>query len=50
MTYSIIGSGNIGPELARQFASNSVRVAITNARGPGLPTMPHIHRHCLEAP
>jgi len=50
MTYSIIGSGNIGSALARQFASKSILVAITNARGLGLPTMLHIRRHCLEAP
>jgi len=34
MTYSIIGSGNIGSALARQFARKGVAVAIANARGP----------------
>jgi 8-hydroxy-5-deazaflavin:NADPH oxidoreductase len=35
MTYAIIGSGNIGSAVARQFARKSIDVAITNARGPG---------------
>jgi 8-hydroxy-5-deazaflavin:NADPH oxidoreductase len=35
MTYSIIGSGNIGSAVARQFARKSISVAIANARGPG---------------
>jgi 8-hydroxy-5-deazaflavin:NADPH oxidoreductase len=35
MIYSIIGSGNIGSALARQFARNGITVAITNPRGPG---------------
>ena len=35
MTYSIIGSGNIGSALARQFARKGTDVAIANARGPG---------------
>jgi hypothetical protein len=35
MTYSIIGSGNIGSAVARHFARNSINVAISNARGPG---------------
>src|ERR1700674_173446 len=34
MTYSIIGSGNIGSALARQFARKSISVAIANLRGP----------------
>jgi predicted dinucleotide-binding enzyme len=34
MSYSIIGSGNIGTALARQFARKSISVAIANARGP----------------
>jgi hypothetical protein len=34
MTYSIIGSGNIGSALARQFARKGMDVAIANARGP----------------
>jgi predicted dinucleotide-binding enzyme len=34
MTYSIIGSGNIGAALARQFARRGIAVAIANSRGP----------------
>jgi 8-hydroxy-5-deazaflavin:NADPH oxidoreductase len=34
MTYSIIGSGNIGSALARHFARKSIAVAIANPRGP----------------
>jgi predicted dinucleotide-binding enzyme len=34
MTYSIIGSGNIGSALARQFTRKGISVAIANARGP----------------
>jgi 8-hydroxy-5-deazaflavin:NADPH oxidoreductase len=34
MTYSIIGSGNIGSALARQFARKGIAVAIANSRGP----------------
>jgi 8-hydroxy-5-deazaflavin:NADPH oxidoreductase len=34
MTYSIIGSGNIGSALARQFARKGIFVAIANLRGP----------------
>jgi predicted dinucleotide-binding enzyme len=34
MTYSIIGSGNIGSALARQFARKGIPVAIANLRGP----------------
>lgn len=34
MTYSIIGSGNIGSALARQFARTGIAVAIANPRGP----------------
>jgi predicted dinucleotide-binding enzyme len=34
MSYSIIGSGNIGTALARQFARKGITVAIANARGP----------------
>ena len=34
MTYSIIGSGNIGSALARQFARKGIGVAIANPRGP----------------
>ena len=34
MTYSIIGSGNIGSALARQFARKGISVAIANLRGP----------------
>jgi predicted dinucleotide-binding enzyme len=35
MTYSIIGSGNIGSAIARQFARKGITVAIANPRGPG---------------
>lgn len=34
MTYSIIGSGNIGSAVARQFARKDIDVAIANRRGP----------------
>jgi 8-hydroxy-5-deazaflavin:NADPH oxidoreductase len=34
MTYSIIGSGNIGSALARQFVRRGIVVAIANPRGP----------------
>lgn len=34
MTYSIIGSGNVGSALARQFARNNIPVGIANTRGP----------------
>ena len=34
MSYSIIGSGNIGSALARQFARKGIEVAIANTRGP----------------
>jgi len=34
MSYSIIGSGNIGSALARQFVRNGINVAIANLRGP----------------
>jgi predicted dinucleotide-binding enzyme len=34
MTYSIIGSGNIGSAVARQFARKDLDVAIANRRGP----------------
>jgi predicted dinucleotide-binding enzyme len=34
MIYSIIGSGNIGSALARQFARKGIAVAIANPRGP----------------
>ena len=33
MTYSIIGSGNVGTALARQFARNNINVAVANRRG-----------------
>lgn len=33
MTYSIIGSGNVGTALARQFARNGIAVGIANTRG-----------------
>lgn len=34
MTYSIIGSGNVGAALARQFARSGIHVRIANTRGP----------------
>jgi len=34
MTFSIIGSGNVGSALARQFARNNIPVGIANTRGP----------------
>lgn len=34
MTYSIIGAGNVGTALARQFARNGIPVGIANTRGP----------------
>ena len=34
MTYAIIGSGNVGTALARQFARNGIAVGIANTRGP----------------
>jgi predicted dinucleotide-binding enzyme len=34
MTYSIIGSGNIGSAVARQFARTGINAAIANTRGP----------------
>ncbi|MFZ6654863.1 NADPH-dependent F420 reductase [Undibacterium sp. TJN19] len=34
MNYSIIGSGNVGTALARQFANAGIAVGITNSRGP----------------
>ena len=33
MTYSIVGSGNIGTAVARQFALNGIDVEIANTRG-----------------
>lgn len=33
MTYSIIGSGNVGTALARQFTRAGIPVSITNSRG-----------------
>lgn len=33
MTYSIIGSGNVGTALARQFARSGITVGIANTRG-----------------
>jgi predicted dinucleotide-binding enzyme len=33
MSYSIIGSGNVGTALARQFARSNIEVAIANSRG-----------------
>ncbi|MDM0085041.1 NAD(P)-binding domain-containing protein [Variovorax sp. J31P179] len=34
MTYSIIGSGNVGASLAKQFARSGIAVNIANTRGP----------------
>lgn len=34
MTYSIIGSGNVGTALARQFARSGITVGIANTHGP----------------
>ena len=34
MTYSIIGSGNVGAALARQFTRSGIAVSIANSRGP----------------
>lgn len=34
MTYSIIGSGNVGTALARQFARSGIAVSVANTRGP----------------
>jgi predicted dinucleotide-binding enzyme len=34
MSYSIIGSGNIGSAVARQFSRKGINVAIANTRGP----------------
>jgi hypothetical protein len=34
MNYSIIGSGNVGTALARQFARSGITVGIANTRGP----------------
>lgn len=34
MTYSIIGTGNVGKALARQFARSGISVGIANSRGP----------------
>jgi 8-hydroxy-5-deazaflavin:NADPH oxidoreductase len=49
LTYSIIGSGNIGAALARQFARNGMDVAITNARGPDslLPLRKELGQHVV---
>lgn len=34
MTYSIIGSGNVGTAVARQFARSGIAVGLANTRGP----------------
>jgi 8-hydroxy-5-deazaflavin:NADPH oxidoreductase len=34
MTYSIIGSGNVGAALARRFARSGIAAGIANTRGP----------------
>lgn len=35
MTYSIIGSGNVGTALATQFARSGIAFGMANTRGPG---------------
>jgi predicted dinucleotide-binding enzyme len=55
MSYAIIGSGNIGTAVARQFARKAINVAIANARGPGslgplrMELGPHVVPQTLEA-
>ena len=55
MTYSIIGSGNIGSAVARQFARKGINVAVANTRGPeslaalGKELGHHISPQTLEA-
>ena len=34
MKYAIIGSGNVGTAIARQFARVAIPVSIANTRGP----------------
>lgn len=34
MNYAIIGTGNVGTALARQFARSGIKVGIANTRGP----------------
>lgn len=34
MTYSVIGAGNIGSAVARQFARKGMDIAVANTRGP----------------
>ena len=54
MTYSIIGSGNVGTALARQFTRSGIPVSIANSRGaaitfgPGLRARRQCHR-CLAS-
>jgi 8-hydroxy-5-deazaflavin:NADPH oxidoreductase len=49
MTNSIIGSGNIGSAIARQFARKEISVAITNNRGPDslAPLRRELGRHII---
>jgi predicted dinucleotide-binding enzyme len=55
VTYSIIGSGNIGSAIARQFARKGLDVAIANTRGPdslvplGKELGHHVIPQCLAA-
>ena len=43
MNYAIIGSGNVGSALARQFARSGIAVGIANTRGlPGILVGPFI--------
>ena len=49
MIYSVIGSGNIGSAIARQFAQKGIDVAIANARGPDslLPLKKELGQHVI---
>jgi predicted dinucleotide-binding enzyme len=49
MTYSVIGSGNIGSAVARQFARKSIDVGIANRRGTDslLPLNKELGRHVV---
>lgn len=55
MSHAIIGSGNIGTAIARQFARKAINVALANARGPsslgplGKELGPHVIPQTLEA-
>lgn len=49
MIYSVIGSGNIGSAVARQFARQGMDVAIANTRGPDslLPLKKELGQHVV---